>query len=52
MTVHFVAIMVWKGMSEPAAAGCKPADAQHSLAQMHSAGPIEQQLQRWWSQKR
>lgn len=38
--------------SEPAAAGGKPADAQHSLPQMHSAGAIEQQLQRWWSQKR
>lgn len=32
--------------------GGKPATAEHSLPQMHSAGPIEKQLQRWWSQKR
>ena len=34
------------------AAGGKPASAEHSLPQMHSAGPIEQQLQRWWSQRK
>ena len=28
------------------------AGAEHSLPQMHTAGPIEQQLQRWWAQKR
>ena len=37
--------------AQPAAGG-KPASAEHSLPQMHSAGPIEQQLQRWWTQKR
>jgi len=30
----------------------KPAEVQHSLPQMHSAGPIERQLQRWWAQQR
>ena len=34
------------------APGGKPATAEHSLPQMHSPAPIEQQLQRWWSQKR
>jgi hypothetical protein len=29
----------------------EPAGGEHSLPQMHSAGPIERQLQRWWSQK-
>jgi hypothetical protein len=29
-----------------------PAKTEHSLPQMHSARPIEQQLQRWWNQKR
>ena len=33
-------------------AGGKPPSAEHSLPQMHSAGPIERQLQRWWSQRR
>ena len=32
--------------------GGKPADAEHSLPQMQSPAPIEQQLQRWWTQKR
>ena len=34
------------------AAGGKPPSAEHSLPQMHSAGPIERQLQRWWSQRK
>ena len=29
-----------------------PAKAEHSIPQMHSARPIEQQLQRWWSQRK
>jgi hypothetical protein len=29
-----------------------PAKAEHSFPQMHSARPIEQQLQRWWSQRK
>ena len=33
-------------------AGGKPADAEHSLPQMDSPAPIEQQLQRWWKQNR
>jgi hypothetical protein len=37
--------------AQPAAGG-KPADAEHSLPQMDSPAPIEQQLQRWWKQKR
>jgi len=32
--------------------GGKTADAEHSLPQMQSPAPIEQQLQRWWTQKR
>ena len=43
--------MELQGPGAPAAGG-KPASAEHSLPQMHSAGPIEQQLQRWWAQKR
>ena len=27
-----------------------PSDERHSLPQMHTAAPIEQQLKRWWSQ--
>jgi len=34
------------------AAGGKPTEIQHSLPQMHSAAPIERQLQRWWAQIR
>ena len=30
----------------------EPAGTEHSLPQMHSAGPIERQLQRWWSQRK
>jgi hypothetical protein len=37
--------------SAPAAPG-KPASVEHSLPQMHSPAPIEQQLQRWWKQQR
>ncbi|HEX6154702.1 MAG TPA: C13 family peptidase [Burkholderiales bacterium] len=42
-----------RDLKAPAATSAASAsDERHSLPQMHSPGPIEQQLQRWWKQKR
>ena len=42
-----------RDLKAPAASSAASAsDERHSLPQMHSARPIEQQLQRWWAQKR
>jgi hypothetical protein len=43
--------MELESLGGPAGSG-KPAEVQHSLPQMSSAGPIERQLQRWWAQQR
>ena len=32
--------------------GMEPAGGEHSLPQMHSAEPIERQLERWWAQRK
>jgi len=42
-----------RDLKAPAASSAASAsDERHSLPQMHSPGPIERQLQRWWAQKR
>jgi hypothetical protein len=40
-------------LKAPAAtSGASATDERHSLPQMYSPAPIEQQLQRWWKQQR